>query len=157
MKDITIGTVGDASLTARIATVETATTTSGLVAIASRGVCARLLRRALNNGRYRSPMRAGSSSPAKRASGHFWGKARLRPASLAPAAACRSTAVRVMMLARALSRRQEKGKAYGAVTAKALALLTALLWRFHNTASGKRFPSYEATPRPLVCKVTKRV
>ena len=36
MKDITIGTVEDASLTARIATVETATTTSGLVAIASR-------------------------------------------------------------------------------------------------------------------------
>jgi predicted ATPase len=36
MKDITIGTVEDASLTARIATVETATTTSGLVAITSR-------------------------------------------------------------------------------------------------------------------------
>jgi hypothetical protein len=36
MKDITIGTVEDASLTARIATVETAMTTSGLVAIASR-------------------------------------------------------------------------------------------------------------------------
>jgi len=33
---IAIGTVGDASLTARIATVETATTTSGLVAIAWR-------------------------------------------------------------------------------------------------------------------------
>ena len=36
MKDITIGTVEDASLAARIATVETAMTTSGLVAIASR-------------------------------------------------------------------------------------------------------------------------
>jgi hypothetical protein len=36
MKDITIGTVEDASLNARIATVETATTTSGLVAIAWR-------------------------------------------------------------------------------------------------------------------------
>src|SRR6516225_9251362 len=33
MKDITIGMVEDASLTARIATVETATTTSGLVVI----------------------------------------------------------------------------------------------------------------------------
>jgi hypothetical protein len=36
MKDITIGTVEDAFLTARIATVETAMTTSGLVTIASR-------------------------------------------------------------------------------------------------------------------------
>jgi len=29
-------------------------------------------------------------------------------------------------------RHQEKGKAYGKISAKALAVLTALLWRFHN-------------------------
>jgi hypothetical protein len=34
--------------------------------------------------------------------------------------------------ARCLSRRTEKGKAYGVVTAKALAVLEALLWGFHN-------------------------
>jgi hypothetical protein len=44
----------------------------------------------------------------------------------------RNAKVRVMMVARALMRRQEKGKAYGKVTAKALAMLTALLWRFHK-------------------------
>jgi hypothetical protein len=45
--------------------------------------------------------------------------------------------------ARALMRRTEKGKAYGAVTANALAVLAALLWGFHNAASGRCFPSYE--------------
>jgi hypothetical protein len=44
----------------------------------------------------------------------------------------RNAKVRVMMGARALMRHQEKGKAYGKISAKALAVLTALLWRFHN-------------------------
>jgi DNA-binding MarR family transcriptional regulator len=48
-----------------------------------------------------------------------------------------------MHLARALSRRTEKGKAYGQITAKALAVLEALLWGFHNAKSGLCFPSYE--------------
>ena len=48
-----------------------------------------------------------------------------------------------MHLARCLSRRTEAGKAYGAVTAKALAVLEALLWVFHNARSGLCFPSYE--------------
>jgi hypothetical protein len=39
----------------------------------------------------------------------------------------RNAKARVMMLARALSRRQEKGKAHGIITAKALAVLQALL------------------------------
>jgi hypothetical protein len=39
----------------------------------------------------------------------------------------RNAKVRVMMLARALSRRQEPGKAYGQITAKALAVLAAIL------------------------------
>ena len=37
---------------------------------------------------------------------------------------------------RCLSRRTEKGRAYGVVTAKALAVLEALLWGFHNARSG---------------------
>ena len=48
-----------------------------------------------------------------------------------------------MIFARALMRRTEKGKAYGAITAKALAVLEALLWGFHNARSGLCFPSYE--------------
>ena len=48
-----------------------------------------------------------------------------------------------MHWARCLSRRTEKGKHYGAVTAKALAVLEALLWAFHNGKSGLCFPSYE--------------
>lgn len=66
----------------------------------------------------------------------------------------RNAKVRVMMLARALSRRQEKGKAYGELTAKALAVLAALLWRFHNAASGKCFPSYEAVAEAAACSRT---
>ena len=56
----------------------------------------------------------------------------------------RNAKARVMMLARALKRPTEKGKHYGKITAKALDVLYALLWRFHNAASGKCFPSYEA-------------
>jgi len=59
-----------------------------------------------------------------------------------------------MMLARALSRRQEKGKAYGELTAKALAVLAALLWRFHNAGTGKCFPSYEAVAEAAACSRT---
>jgi DNA-binding transcriptional MocR family regulator len=55
----------------------------------------------------------------------------------------RNAKVRVMTLARALMRRTEAGKHYGTVTAKALAVLEALLWRFHNARSGLCFPSYE--------------
>ena len=63
----------------------------------------------------------------------------------------RNAKCRVMMLARAISRRQEKGKAYGEITAKALAVLQALLWRFHNAATGKCFPSYEAIADAAGC------
>jgi len=55
----------------------------------------------------------------------------------------RNAKARIMILARALMRRTEKGKAYGAITAKALAVLEALLWGFHNARSGLCFPSYE--------------
>src|SRR5208337_2854229 len=55
----------------------------------------------------------------------------------------RNAKARIMNLARCLSRRLVKGKAYGAITAKALSVLEALLWSFHNAKSGLCFPSYE--------------
>ena len=56
-----------------------------------------------------------------------------------------------MHWARCLSRRTEKGRAYGEVTAKALAVLEALLWAFHNATSGLCFPSYEAIAEAASC------
>src|SRR6478736_5078462 len=58
------------------------------------------------------------------------------PASVIGNVADRQNAptARVMMVARALMH-HEKGKAYGKISAKALAVLTALLWRFHNAAT----------------------
>jgi hypothetical protein len=47
--------------------------------------------------------------------------------------------------------RQEKGNAHGKISAKALAVLAALLWRFHNAATGKCFPSYEAIADAAGC------
>jgi len=58
-----------------------------------------------------------------------------------PRALDRNAKVRIMHLARALSRRTQKGKAYGAITAKALSVLETLLWGFHNAKSGLCFPS----------------
>jgi hypothetical protein len=74
----------------------------------------------------------GLSRPAKRREKMF-GPGR-------PRALDRNAKVRIMHLARCLSRRTEPGKAYGAVTAKALAVLEALLWVFHNNRSGLCFP-----------------
>jgi len=56
-----------------------------------------------------------------------------------------------MHWARCLSRRTEKGRAYGVVTAKALAVLEALLWAFHNAKSGLCFPSYEKIAEAAGC------
>jgi hypothetical protein len=55
----------------------------------------------------------------------------------------RNAKARIMYVARALMRRTEKGKAYGAISAKAFAVLEALLWGFHNARNGLCFPSYE--------------
>ena len=63
----------------------------------------------------------------------------------------RNAKVRVMHWARCLSRRTEKGRAYGAVTAKALSVLEALLWAFHNAKSGLCFPSYEQIAEAAGC------
>jgi DNA-binding transcriptional ArsR family regulator len=63
----------------------------------------------------------------------------------------RNAKVRIMHRARALSRRTEKGKHYGIITAKALDVLHALLWVFHNGRSGLCFPSYEAIAEKAGC------
>jgi hypothetical protein len=63
----------------------------------------------------------------------------------------RNAKVRVMHLARALMRRTEVGKAYGVVTAKAIAILETLLWGFHNARSGLCFPSYEKIAERAGC------
>ena len=56
-----------------------------------------------------------------------------------------------MHWARCLSRRTEKDKAYGPITAKFLAVLEALLWAFHNARSGLCFPSYKAIAEAAGC------
>jgi len=63
----------------------------------------------------------------------------------------RNAKVRIMHRARALSRRTEKGKHYGIITAKALDVLQALLWVFHNGRSGLCFPSYESIAEKAGC------
>ena len=68
-----------------------------------------------------------------------------------PRALDRNAKARIMHLARGLSRRTDKGKAYGQITAKALAVLEALLWGFHNAKSGLCFPSYEKIAEAAGC------
>jgi hypothetical protein len=68
-----------------------------------------------------------------------------------PRALDRNAKVWIMHWARCLSRRTEKGRAYGEITAKALAVLEALLWAFHNARSGLCFPSYEKIAEVASC------
>ncbi len=63
----------------------------------------------------------------------------------------RNAKARIMTFARALMHRTEPGKAYGAITAKALAVLEALLWGFHNARSGLCFPSYATIAERAGC------
>lgn len=56
----------------------------------------------------------------------------------------RNAKIRVMALARALMRRTDKGKHYGVITAKFVAVLQAMLWGFHNQHSGRCYPSYDS-------------
>ena len=63
----------------------------------------------------------------------------------------RNAKARIMVQARALMRRVDKGKAYGAISAKAYAVLEALLWTFHNARSGLCFPSYESIATAAGC------
>jgi len=73
-----------------------------------------------------------------------FGEGRPRPMS-------RNIKLRVMALARALVRPTEPGKHYGAITAKHLSVLAALLWGFHNAATGLCFPSYETIAEKAGC------
>ena len=66
----------------------------------------------------------------------------------------RNGKARLMVLARALMRRTEKGRAYGAITAKGLAVLEALLWGFHNAKSGRCFPGYARIAEAAGCAVS---
>jgi Helix-turn-helix domain len=68
-----------------------------------------------------------------------------------PRALDRNAKIRIMHWARCLARKTEKGKAYGVLTAKALAVLEALLWGFHNAKSGFCFPSYERIAEAAHC------
>jgi Helix-turn-helix domain len=63
----------------------------------------------------------------------------------------RNGKARVMVYARALMRRTEPGKAYGVLSAKAFAVLEALLWGFHNARSGVCKPSYETIAERAGC------
>jgi Helix-turn-helix domain len=63
----------------------------------------------------------------------------------------RNARARLLHLARALMHRTEPGKHYGAVTAKAFAILEALLWRFHNAKDGRTFPSYQRIAEAAHC------
>jgi hypothetical protein len=63
----------------------------------------------------------------------------------------RNAKARIIHLARCLMRPIEKGKHYGAVTAKAFAVLEALLWGFHNAASGLCYPGYERIAEAAGC------
>ncbi len=58
---------------------------------------------------------------------------------------------RIWVRARALRRRTVKGRAYGDLTAKALDVLEALLWRFHNAKTGLCFPSLERIAEAAGC------
>ena len=110
---------------------------------ASQAVQARRAVLAGNGPRSYSNTADGLRRPAKRREKMF-GPGR-------PRALDRNAKVRIMHLARCLSRRTEPGKAYGAVTAKALAVLEALLWVFHNNRSGLCFPSYETIAEAAHC------
>jgi hypothetical protein len=63
----------------------------------------------------------------------------------------RNAKARIMSLARALTHRTEVGKHYGVLTAKFIRVLEALLWGFHNAASGRCFPSYERIAEKADC------
>jgi Helix-turn-helix domain len=76
---------------------------------------------------------------------------RLTPCHGARWTANRNAKARLTTLARALSHPTEKGKHYGVLTDKFLSVLNALLWGFHNAASGRCFPSYESIAERAHC------
>jgi hypothetical protein len=63
----------------------------------------------------------------------------------------REAKVRIMHLARVLMRRTEKGKHYGILTGKFVAVLHAMLWLIHNSGSGQCNPAYETIADKAAC------
>jgi hypothetical protein len=63
----------------------------------------------------------------------------------------RNQKARLLFRARALMRANEPGRHYGAITAKAYAILRALLMEFHNAGSGRCFPSYKRIQEAVGC------
>jgi AraC-like DNA-binding protein len=68
-----------------------------------------------------------------------------------PKALDRNAKVRIMHWARCLSRRTEKGRHYGKLTAKFVEVLRVLLWEFHNRHSGACFPSLATIAEAASC------
>lgn len=54
----------------------------------------------------------------------------------------RNTKAKLAFLARSMSIRKSTGKHWGPITAKHLAVFLSLLYVFHNTTTGRTFPSY---------------
>ena len=63
----------------------------------------------------------------------------------------RNAKAKLLFRARAMMRPVEKGAHYGQVSAKAYAVLCALLIGFHNAKSGRCFPSYKAISEAAGC------
>lgn len=63
----------------------------------------------------------------------------------------RNAKARLLYRARCLMRPIEKGAHYGPVTAKTYAVLCALLMGFHNSGSGRCFPSYARLEEAADC------
>lgn len=63
----------------------------------------------------------------------------------------RNAKARIIFFATALSKARAPGQHYGEITAKALAVLRALLWDFHSGATGLCFPAYERIAAAAAC------
>jgi hypothetical protein len=63
----------------------------------------------------------------------------------------RNAKARIKVYMTALMRRTEPGRAYGVLTAKAMAVGLALLYVFHNTITGLCYPSYERLAEAAGC------
>ena len=66
----------------------------------------------------------------------------------------RNAKARIMVLARAPMHRTGRGSTTACSTAKFVAVLGALLWGFHNAATGRCFPSYERIADKADCART---
>jgi hypothetical protein len=64
----------------------------------------------------------------------------------------RNAKIRIEAYARAWNaQRKRKGRPHGPLTRLAMAVFKALLWDFHNSKTGRCFPSYEAIAAKVEC------